>query len=70
MISAGLPEHILHLFRTDLDTAQIALWLRRHDGLNLSEAEVVRLLHRAIERERALKSATEAQEHAELRRIG
>lgn len=70
MISAALPEHVLHLFRTCCDTAEIVAWLKRHDGIVLNEADVVRLLHAAIDRERAMKAETESPDHAELRRIG
>jgi hypothetical protein len=52
-----LSKHVLHLFRAGLDTVDIVAWLRLHDGVRLTEAQVVRAMHRAIEAERAAARA-------------
>jgi hypothetical protein len=54
---SSLAKHILHLFRTGLDTVDIVAWLRLHDGVRLTEAQVVRAMHRAIEAELKAKGA-------------
>jgi hypothetical protein len=51
------PQQILHLFRTGLDTVDIVAWLKLHDGVRLTEAQVVRAMHRAIEAERKAAEA-------------
>jgi hypothetical protein len=50
-------QQILHLFRTGLDTVDIVAWLKLHDGVRLTEAQVVRAMHRAIEAEREAAEA-------------
>jgi hypothetical protein len=50
-------QQILHLFRTGLDTVDIVAWLKLHDGVRLTEAQVVRAMHRAIEAERKAAEA-------------
>jgi hypothetical protein len=54
---SSLAQHVLHLFRTGLDTVDIVAWLKLHDGVRLTEAQVVRAMHRAIEAERAALAA-------------
>jgi hypothetical protein len=54
---SSLSQQVLHLFRTGLDTVDIVAWLKLHDGVRLTEAQVVLALHRAIEAERKAAEA-------------
>jgi hypothetical protein len=59
-IPSSVSSHILHLFRTGLDTVDIVAWLKLHDGVRLTEAQVVRAMHHAIEAERVAQQRMSA----------